>query len=85
VTFVCVRAHPAKPAPYIDAESGLIYLRARYYDPGTGQFLARDPLVAMTGAAYGHARANPLNPLMLHLAKGMVAPRRALYLGQDHQ
>jgi RHS repeat-associated protein len=47
--------------PVVDAESGLIYLRARYYDPATGQFLSRDPLVAMTGEAYGYAGDNPLN------------------------
>jgi RHS repeat-associated protein len=27
-----------------DAESGLIYLRARYYDPRTGRFLTTDPV-----------------------------------------
>ena len=47
--------------PVVDAESGLIYLRARYYDPATGQFLSRDPLVALTGEAYGYAGNNPLN------------------------
>jgi RHS repeat-associated protein len=26
-----------------DADSGLQYLRARYYDPGTGRFVTRDP------------------------------------------
>ncbi len=31
---------------YLDSESGCYYLRARYYDPGTQQFLTRDPLVA---------------------------------------
>jgi RHS repeat-associated protein len=30
---------------YKDSETGLIYLRARYYDPATQQFLTRDPLV----------------------------------------
>ena len=44
-----------------DAESGLIYLRARYYDPASGQFLSRDPLVASTGRAFGYAGGNPLN------------------------
>jgi RHS repeat-associated protein len=29
---------------YFDAESGLIYLRARYYDPQTSRFLAEDPI-----------------------------------------
>jgi RHS repeat-associated protein len=28
---------------YYDADLGLIYLRARYYDPSTGRFLNRDP------------------------------------------
>jgi RHS repeat-associated protein len=27
-----------------DAESGLVYMRARYYDPAPGRFLSRDPL-----------------------------------------
>ena len=42
-------------------QSGLIYIRARFYDPVTGQFLTRDPLVAITGAPYGYAETNPLN------------------------
>ncbi|MCA1684017.1 MAG: RHS repeat-associated core domain-containing protein, partial [Actinobacteria bacterium] len=46
---------------YTDAETGFQYLRARYYDPGTGQFLSRDPLVALTGSAYGYVNGNPLN------------------------
>jgi RHS repeat-associated protein len=32
--------------------TGLSYLRARYYDAGTGRFLSRDPLVAAVGAPY---------------------------------
>lgn len=34
---------------YQDSDSGLYYLRARYYDPSTGQFLSRDPLTLMSG------------------------------------
>jgi RHS repeat-associated protein len=46
---------------YTDAESGLIYLRARYYDPATGQFLSRDPAVATTRQPYAYVVDNPLN------------------------
>ena len=46
---------------YTDAESGYVYLRARYYDPATGQFLSKDPLVALTQSAYGYASLDPLN------------------------
>jgi RHS repeat-associated protein len=46
---------------YTDAETGFTYLRARYYEPATGQFLSRDPLVALTGSAYGYVGGNPLN------------------------
>lgn len=35
---------------YTDQESGLIYLRARYYDPATALFLTVDPLVSITRA-----------------------------------
>lgn len=30
-----------------DDESGLVYMRARYYEPGTGRFISEDP--AMDG------------------------------------
>lgn len=46
---------------YQDAESGLYYMRARYYDPATAQFLSRDPAVAVTRSAYGYVGDNPLN------------------------
>jgi RHS repeat-associated protein len=46
---------------YWDSESGLYYLRARYYDPATAQFLTRDPWVALTHAPYSYAGDNPLN------------------------
>jgi RHS repeat-associated protein len=46
---------------YLDSESGLYYLRARYYDPAAGQFLTRDPLEAQTGHPYGYAASNPVN------------------------
>ena len=46
---------------YRDAESGLTYLRARYYDPTSGQFLNRDPLTAVSGSPYGYVDNNPVN------------------------
>jgi RHS repeat-associated protein len=46
---------------YQDTETGLYYLRARYYDPATAHFLTRDPLEAETGAAYGYAGDEPLD------------------------
>ncbi len=46
---------------YNDPDSGLVYLRARYYDPQTGQFLTRDPLEATTNDPYGYANADPAN------------------------
>jgi len=45
---------------YRDAESGFYYLRARYYDPSTAQFLSRDPAAAVTGSPYGYGYDNPL-------------------------
>jgi RHS repeat-associated protein len=46
---------------YTDDETGLQYLRARYYDPQTGQFLSRDPLESSTGQPYSYADDNPVN------------------------
>lgn len=46
---------------YTDPHTGLQYLRARYYDPATGQFLTRDPLESVTGEAYGYASNDPVN------------------------
>ncbi|NTW42101.1 MAG: RHS repeat-associated core domain-containing protein, partial [Cellulomonadaceae bacterium] len=40
--------------------TGLIYLRARYYDPTSAQFLSIDALVSETAAPYGYADGNPL-------------------------
>ena len=37
--------------PIHQRDTGLIYLRARTYDPATAQFLSRDPLVGDHGRA----------------------------------
>jgi len=46
---------------YLDHTSGLYYLRARWYDPQTGQFTSLDPLVAVTNEPYGYAGDDPVN------------------------
>jgi len=46
---------------YTDAETGLQYLQARYYDPATQQFMSVDPLVDQTGQPYVYTYADPLN------------------------
>jgi RHS repeat-associated protein len=46
---------------YQDAESNLYYLRARYYDPATQQFLTIDPLVSGTEQPYGYVGGSPTN------------------------
>jgi len=47
---------------YTDRQSGLIYMRARWYDPSTGQFLTRDPLGLSAGQnPYHYASNDPVN------------------------
>jgi RHS repeat-associated protein len=46
---------------YTSSDTGLIYMRARVYDPTTAQFLTVDPLVRFTRALYTYAQDNPLN------------------------
>lgn len=46
---------------YTSSDTGLIYMRARVYDPATAQFLTVDPMLGITGAPYNYANDNPLN------------------------
>jgi RHS repeat-associated protein len=46
---------------YTSPDTGLIYMRARVYDPATAQFLTRDPLAAISGEPYSYAGDNPVN------------------------
>ncbi len=48
-------------AQYTSSDTGLIYMRARTYDPSTAQFLTVDPFVALTGEPYSYGEDNPLN------------------------
>jgi RHS repeat-associated protein len=44
---------------YFDSESGLHYNRFRYYDPGTGRFISRDPILLAGGVAQYQYAPNP--------------------------
>jgi RHS repeat-associated protein len=46
---------------YLDSESSLYYLRARYYDPSTGEFLSIDPMAGTTLHAYAYTGGDPIN------------------------
>jgi RHS repeat-associated protein len=67
---------------YTDGESGLQYLRARYYDPNTQQFLTVDPIVDQTGQPYGYARDDPVN--LADLGGFCPSRREATFWGPVH-
>jgi RHS repeat-associated protein len=46
---------------YLDQESGLYWMRARYYDPATAQFISVDPLNTGATSPYSYASDNPVN------------------------
>jgi RHS repeat-associated protein len=46
---------------YTNSNTGLIYLRARNYDPATAQFLSVDPAEPVTGAPYTYTYDDPVN------------------------
>lgn len=41
-----------------DPDTGLVYMQARYYDPGRGGFLSVDPMGPTPGNAYNFGRYN---------------------------
>ena len=74
---------------YWDGETRYYYARARYYDPDTGQFISKDPDVAMGTRPFAYVQGNPLNltdptglgPFDWALAGGGVLGVGALDLG----
>lgn len=46
---------------FVDPLSAFIYLRNRWYDPTTAQFLTKDPLDTLTRSAYRYANGDPVN------------------------
>ena len=46
---------------FVDLQSGLMYLRARWYDPTTAQFLSSDPITYITRHPYLYAMGDPMN------------------------
>jgi RHS repeat-associated protein len=68
---------------YQDTESGFYYLRARSYDPVTGQFTTRDPMLMITWAAYAYIQNNPFaaaDPTGLFGALGCMSVTASLIL-----
>jgi RHS repeat-associated protein len=59
----------------LEGASGLVYLRARHYDPATGRFLQPDPLGLDSDQLYAYARSNPYvyrDPTGLLASRGAV-------------
>ena len=50
---------------YTDSQTGLMYMRARWYDPKTGQFITADPIGHASGETnlYRYAGNDPINSL----------------------
>jgi RHS repeat-associated protein len=45
----------------LDPDTGLMYYRARWYDPGVGRFISEDPIGLLAGPnAYSYAGNNPI-------------------------
>jgi RHS repeat-associated protein len=58
---------------YTSSDTGLIYMRARVYDPATAQFLTTDPLAGITRTTYNYARElNYYDPTGLFPSLGEV-------------
>lgn len=59
--FCQAQAH-AFTGEYLDDETGMTYLRNRYYDPITGRFTTKDPIGVDGGLnSYAYTNNNPVN------------------------
>lgn len=65
-----------------DESLGLMDMRARMYDPATGQFLSRDPLVDITGEPYAYASGDPIS-LIDPYGLCSLGPARIGFLSND--
>jgi len=74
-------------ARQFDSETGLYYVRVRYYDPQLGRFISEDPIGLLGGInPYVYAGNDPVNqldpsgqcgPLCIAVAGGAIAGRFA--------
>jgi RHS repeat-associated protein len=55
---------------YLDSESNLQFLRSRYYDSTSEQFMQRDPIVSISREGYAYAFDDPVN---LNDPSGLIA------------
>jgi len=69
-----------------DPETGLIYMVARYYDPGVGRFLSADPIGPSPGSLfnfnrYDYVENNPIvhtDPTGMQCAQCLYSPNDSL-------
>lgn len=71
-----------------DADTGLIYARARYYDPALGRFLSEDPAPALNPYPYADnqpcSRTDPTGATSVEYAmKSRLGSQIARYLGEE--
>ncbi|HEV3231057.1 MAG TPA: RHS repeat-associated core domain-containing protein, partial [Candidatus Dormibacteraeota bacterium] len=71
-------AHFQWAGQYVDLDTGLQWMRARYYDPTTSQFTARDPLPAGVLQPYVYGRDDPVT---LVDPTGLAATARGVPVG----
>lgn len=65
---------------YRDEESDMWFMRGRYYDAVTQQFLSRDPLEAASGQPYVYAGGDPVN---YNDPTGNFRWRASMFMGSD--